>query len=304
MDIVLNELSFENGNKGRAIDWYNTFFDTCISIGKDLNTQISVVATDKLTNIILDREMMFEKWLSTVSDRDKRFAIISMASKKPILHDYPYYYYEKKEAKGLGFAYENELLPISLDNNKRWHELSLDMELHYMIEESLEVKEENLTIIHSWDVDSSKNHLAHFKKKLNSAQEKLILEIKSGTELWENRAVYFSHLKFCESTRNYLNLQSGIILKSLCGRLLEMNNYFSNWENGDFERNGFGGDSRLESETRQKKLKTQLTIECPDNENRLFSFHCNYGTKDLRLHFFPDNDKRICYIGYVGKKIN
>ena len=304
MDIVLNELSFENGNHGRAIDWYNIFFDTCLSLGKELNTHVSVVATDRLSNIILDKEMMFDKWLSTISDKDKKFAIISMVTKKPILHEYPYYYYEQQEAKGLGYAYENELLPISLDNNTKWHELVLEMELQYLTEESLEIKEENLTIKHSWDIDSSKHHITHFNEKLNSDQKKIILEISSGTYLWKKKELYFSHLQFCESTKDYLNGLGGIILKSLCARLLEMNNYFSKWENGDFERHGFGGDPRIESDTRQVKHEGQLTVKCPDNENRLFSFHCNYGTKDLRLHFFPDLEKRICFIGYVGKKIN
>jgi|GEM_PF-1809678 len=303
MDIVLNELSFNNSTRGRAIDWYNTLFDTCISFGKELNTPISLVATDKFSNIILDKEMMFDKWLSTISDRDKKFLIISMVTKKPILHEYPYYYFEKSEAKGLGYAYENELLPISLDNNEKWHELFLEIELHYLTEESLEYKEESLSVKHSWNINSSNHHLEHFREKLSSNQKLIIQEINSGVELWNNREVYFSHLLFCESTEDNIKRLSGIILKSLCNRLLEMNNYFSKWKNGDFERNGFGGDPRLESDTREKKFKKNLTIECPDKENRMFSFHCNFGTRDLRLHFFPDVEKRICYIGYIGKKI-
>lgn len=61
---------------------------------------------------------------------------------------------------------------------------------------------------------------------------------------------------------------------------------FENWSDGDFEISKLKGNPRLESVTRIRK-HTELLILCPDGENREFSFHCNYGFSDFRLHFVP-----------------
>lgn len=303
MDVVLNELSISDGNSGRVNEWYTTLFDTCFFLGDTLKTNISLISTKRMSQIVLDDNMLFQKWLSTITNSEKKSAIISMVSKKPLLLDYPYYYYQDLEAKGLGYAYENRLLPISFNNNSKWHQLFLDIELKELDPETTDIIEEKLTVIHSWDSESSSNHLEFLKRQLSNEQVRIVEAIDSGNDLWERREALFSSLKFCESTNNQISRLSGMTLRNLCSRLMEMNNYFSNWEEGDFERSGFGGSPRLESNTRLDKFKNILTIKCIDGENRLFSLHCNYGSKDLRLHFYPDTEKRICHIGYIGKKI-
>lgn len=303
MRVVLNELSFEDAVLGTAKSWYDTFFDSCISIGKELGSNISVVSTRKPSEIILDEEMPFQKWISLISDLDKKRLIMSMMTREPILFDYPYYSFQESNAIGLGFAFENDLLPLSLNNNEKWRKIELPLRLEYIDESADEVVTDEVNVKNAWDIESSLSHSDFLKRSILSDANSLINEIQSGLQLWDRREELFPSLVFCTQVERQISNLAGDTLKNIFRRLVQMNSYFSSWREGDFDRASIDGNPRLESTTRIRDFESSLTINCPDNEYRLFSFHCNYGIHGMRLHFHPDSEKRICWIGYIGKKI-
>ena len=301
--VVLNELALTKGSSVEVRLWYDTFFETCLSLAKELNTKMSILYTTKLSDAILSNEMMFPKWLTSIENRDRKNLFLSMLTKSPLIFDYPYYYFETKQAKGLGYAFEKDLLPLSLNNHNKWNNLELTLNLELIDEELDKIITDKVTVRNAWDKDSSFSHLIFLERALLGELLEEIRKLKSGQELWRRREELFPSLLFCSVVENQLIKLSGDVLLNLSKRLLEMDRYFTNWNEGDFDPQAFSGNPRLESTTRINKFARQLSINCPDKVERLFSFHCNYGVDGTRLHFFPDAESRICWIGYLGKKI-
>jgi len=86
-------------------------------------------------------------------------------------------------------------------------------------------------------------------------------------------------------------------------RLSELESYYSTWKNGIFTGDNFPSKVTSESESRRGRFKMKLIIICPDGGAREFSWHLRYTPGAGRIHFAPDNSKRIFFIGYIGPKI-
>src|SRR5690606_28958409 len=114
----------------------------------------------------------------------------------------------------------------------------------------------------------------------------------SGEVLWREREKFFPSLIFCDSIKAEIWDLSGSSIVSLRNRLQKFEDYFSNWETGDFNINSISGRLRLESENRINEFGDRLSITCPDEKIRLFTYHCNWWIKGYRMHFYPDHSSR------------
>lgn len=316
MDLVLNELSHSlEWSDSQAKPIFDTFFAVCLSVAKDAKCKVFIKYSKcKNSNSIFQNDSNFLSWISS-QNKEEKSRILSMLTGTPFILEYPYYKFENDYGHGIGYAFENEELLFSFQSDDKWKVNFLDI-----IQEQLNDNAEIITAdekIRNCHDEASKNfHQEFLSNKILYINDvnlnKIKTEITKGKLLWENRNSLFPHLIFCDSVKDYIqNIQSGDVLQNLISRLYQYEIYFRDWVDGDFEISKVKGKARLESETRINKHQ-ELVVLCPDGENRTFSYHCNYGVKGFRLHFFPyihkeneknDDEIRKCIIGYIGKKI-
>ena len=86
--------------------------------------------------------------------------------------------------------------------------------------------------------------------------------------------------------------------------MFELEDYSKKWIRGYFDSEALPSKATPESTSRLNKFTEKLTFACPDNTNRLFSWHLRFTPGAGRIYFFPvDNLKKII-IGYIGYKID
>jgi hypothetical protein len=303
--VVLNELSYSGilvRKEEQAKLLYDLLFKTCLNIESDLRIKLHFSYSKSLQEEVFHHNFPFLKWLGAQT-RENKTSILSMLTNQPFIHDYPFYKVFGSEGKGIGYAYENEELLISFQSHENWKTSILSIVQESINEETEQIETATLCIKNCYDETSKDRHLNFLKDKLQYDDISTLNEIVNSRLLWERRDTLFPSLPFCDSTEEYIKSISGSVLQNLLKRLNEYEKYFTNWKDGDFDPSKLGGRPRLESDTRIKNFGKQLMINCPDGEERLFSFHCNYGMHGFRMHFFPDVKSRKCIIGYIGKKI-
>ncbi|MFH7002116.1 hypothetical protein [Flavobacterium bizetiae] len=303
MVLVINELSYsETESEVQAKVWYDLFFDICFKFEIDYKEKTVLKYSHSIVDNNFNNDFSFHKWLSS-QEKDKKSSVLSMLTNGTLIHGYPYYKAYDEEGKGIGYAYENDNLLISFETYDNWKVNYLPIVQEQINEITDEIETDELKIRNCYNLNYSETHNKYIENKLLSAKNKLLTEIHNGKDLWAQKSELFPNLQFCDSTEEYLLKSSGSPFKILLFRFNEFDNYFANWLTGDFDKDSVGGDVRLESDTRIKEFNDELIIRCPDNETRLFSYHCNIGIKGFRLHFVPETTTRKCIIGYIGKKI-
>lgn len=130
--------------------------------------------------------------------------------------------------------------------------------------------------------------------------------ISSGLDLWDNKALLFPHLEFCESVKDQLVEDSlGFHLKQVLLKLQRMNAYFGD-EDTEYAPQKLGMKARTESESVQqdRELKKQRMFRMPNGENEYFFNHIGFtGNYCGRILFIPNKANKKCCIGYIGKHL-
>lgn len=303
MIFVVNELSYSQSESvNQAKTWYDNFFQLCIKFEKEYATKLNLKFSTSLIDYNFHQNFIFKQWLS-VQKKDEKSSILSMLTKEPIIHEYPYYKAYGIEGKGIGYAFENDEFLISFETSINWTVDYILVLQEQIIEETLEIETDEFNLRNYYFKDNLECHNKYVLTKLSTEKKNVLSGVSSGVDIWNKRNDLFPNLLFCDSTEQFIKSSTGDFLKNILKKFKEYDTYFSKWKDGDFEKESLSGDVRLESETRINKFNNQLTITCPDGRNRLFSLHCNIGIWGFRMHFFPDIDSRKCIIGYVGKKI-
>jgi hypothetical protein len=143
---------------------------------------------------------------------------------------------------------------------------------------------------------------------INSHSEFIIEEVKktieSGNELWERKNSLFPNLDFCISVRNDLAGMNYNTLgfHSIKDVLFDIQNVAANMNGREIKPENFAAKTSKESETRLRNFKNELTKMCPDNNYRLFDWHCRFTPGAGRIYFFPFQDQNRILIGIIGNQ--
>ncbi len=309
MNLYFNELSIkQTDHPETAKQWMNNLMMVYKSVSekgfKDLRT------TENFASELLAPNYTISHWLV-----DKSVDSVSQSLFRSIALKYPFiennldkkndggsklyeFKYNGRIAKGLGAACLFNSLAISLDNNPEWNRFSIMINVNAVSDEETDMTETDEEVKHC----SKLEHLDQLKDWIGNLKK---LSIPNGKLLWLKRKELFPHLIFCESVQDQVSSlnSSHPEFKQIIKRLFELEDYCSQWENGSFYTDTMPSRITLESDSRINEFKDQLTILCPDGKNRLFSFHSRFTPGAGRIYFAPDNDKKICYVGYIGLKI-
>lgn len=300
MNLTFNErsaITVSSANHAFAV--LDQFFDTCEYVNLEFKSSLRLSYTEAPQHLQLHADANFLTYLSRKS-REQRSLILTLLTSLPVMHDYPYYLIEGKACNGIGYACEKKHPSISFHSEGKWATPFLTVDKH-LFEGDQEVSEviEHENIFDKASVDVHRIVLDRLVEDEKALQQS---GVTSGKEIWASRAELFPSIIFCSSTSDYLNdLAGGGTYNALFKRLKDINAYFEGWTAGDFNRKGFSGGSRLESDTRIDKY--QFKYSFPDGNIYQCSMHCEFYDHGMRLHFYPNPNDHKCYIGYVGKKI-
>lgn len=308
MDLFFNELSIKEApNKHTAIQWMDnllTLYKKATEKGfnglKTTETFINITIAPKykLSEWMHDQSVAYETRLFFKTKVSKYPFIETLLEQKEdekhLLHEFKY---KNLHAAGFGAAYLFDSLAVSFDNSSEWDT--------HLIELDITEYSKDDQVIHSIEEVKHSSKPGHLDLLSNWLEDKRKFSIPNGKLLWLKRNLHFSHLVFCQNVEDQVSSFSGsepefhVIIK----RLFELESYGSTWKSGIFTGDNFPSKVTSESESRRGRFKKELKLTCPDGEAREFSWHLRYTPGAGRIHFAPDNSKKIFYIGYIGSKI-
>ena len=83
------------------------------------------------------------------------------------------------------------------------------------------------------------------------------------------------------------------------------NDFCASWQIGNFDLKTLNAQTSLnasgESQQTMKKYGSHRRFKLTDGRREIFELHIKTG--DLRFHFFPDNNNKCVYMGYIGKHL-
>lgn len=312
MYTVLNELSIhadlmEEHNHGNARNIINLFVEI-LHRAKNLNEFDGLITTTDIYSFNISKEYGIQEWLkdSLVEKKYKDFLRVFFNKRCSFIetHDYPLSEFiislNQNEYNGIGCLVATEMSEsvVSLQTHHNWSTDTINGSYLTLDDEGTEIKESRNVNNISKDI--------HFDHLTNNLTENRFKKISSGQDLWEEREVLFPNLVFCESVKAQLyNDPEKFHVEQVIKKLMRIQQYFSSYD-GLYDPKQLGFNARTESETVKSNptLKSYRLFEKPDGSTDYFYNHIGFTGKYCgRIHFFPDDTIKKCFIGYIGKHL-
>jgi hypothetical protein len=129
----------------------------------------------------------------------------------------------------------------------------------------------------------------------------------SFRDLWKVKQDVFPNLIFCDGVKNdILSVGQSKHFTQIISKLLILDLYSKQWETGKFDYNDLNRSQAVrvspESDSTINMYSQERTFKLPVlNVSHLFDLHLKTG--DLRFHFYPDNETKTVYVGYIGSHL-
>ncbi len=311
--MVLNELSLETpvADISTARKLMSELIQT-LRQAKSLGVKPILRTHSNINNIELVCDYPIASWRNDkIVDLEERRFFRSLILKAPFCEDALQQIKDKfdlsevrhqgKLADGLRFALITNYIAVSLFSDIQWDTNFLELQVTEL-DENEQLTDYSEKIVHASRSSHVKQHTDWIKNRI---ENKLFDRQVDGEALWERREEFFPHLIFCEQVEQQLqNLYTGNpILQQVKKRLLELEKYCQTWQTGIFNPNLLPSKTTPESDSRIQEFRQQLTIKCPDNKERLFSWHLRMTPGAWRVDFSEDLGPGKIIIGYIGLKL-
>jgi hypothetical protein len=241
-------------------------------------------------------------------DIQVKAAIIDVLTYAPFIHDDEFDIKEKSEnsefrfqlngesviAQGLGVAYLLDTLCLSFNSQEIW-----DCDVISLLRIDYE-KTEQVKVKHLSKPEHFTAHKSYFEQKKRDS-------LKESKELWQRRAEFFPHLEFLKEVEQQLErLDLSKYFNLFFERLKKLNEYAKKWKGKQeaYNREVLESEGLIvhpESVPTLNKYADERTFKLPNGDKKIFEQHIKTG--DLRIHFYPDNETRKIYVGYIGKHL-
>jgi len=305
MELILNDLScITAADRLTARDWIHTFLRT-VRAAFATGISRSLRAKEDFQNWPLAPDYPFQKWLNDGEvDRETRLYFLSLTTKSPFWVDLPQledqvlaceFYFEKREAIGLGVAFLMDGLAISFCSEFTWRNNLLNIEVR-ALNEAQQIEEAFEQVVHVSQPDHVRFHQPWIQQQISQA-------VETAHDLWQNRATLFPHLDICARVEAQILALHPVLFKSVKNRLFELENYCRNWADGRFQPDLLPSKTTPESQITLVQYAFERTFLCPDGLERLFSWHQRMTPGANRLYFYPVPETRRMFIGHIGEHI-
>ena len=310
MDLILNELSLSNvPNIHKACELMENFIMVCkkaVSFGAERNIRTK----ESFTSHLLFSEYPISKWLNNPNidielrryfkTLTTRTPYIDSIEEKEIYDKYLCYEFllEDKESIGLGIAYLLESLAISFDCDPKWDNHLIDIKMRFLDDDD-SIVEEDITIKHA----CKPNHILHHNLWFASLKKNSVNDIE---DMWTRKERLFPNLIFFNSSKDYITNvnHKDPLFKQIIKRLFELEDYFSNWNDGHFNPDIIKCKVTPESHETLTKFEKEHSFQDAQGVYYIFSWHARLTPGSWRIFFSPDEVLRKGKIGHIGPKLS
>lgn len=199
---------------------------------------------------------------------------------------------------GIQIAFEQDFPIISFAFSDIWKNSKISCKMH-----DLEKDEENtIELINFFNSARILENLEWMKLRL----EKGLDAIKTPTDFFANYKSLYPSLCFHDNALKQMENQvNPVNIPTIVERLMILEQYFSTWDGGKFERDAF--PNRLISPESTKTLtdyEAQHTYEW-NGKDILVSYHIRYTGGDIpgRIYFYPDSSTKKAIVCSLNSKL-
>lgn len=307
MEQIFNELS--------ASSCYDSRHNASAGIQRLLNLSrnLSQIGFSRYLRTIEDFSQLFlapgytvHEWATdreVGADRDLQRWLLTYATKAPYIDQFideaergglVEFRFEKQRCKGLGLAYLWGIGALSLDGDDRFTVSPISLQF-YQIDDNKESEYVvNVESFYSSD---------QLQKLRGKAERDNINGITTGDSLLSKCDHIFPYLSIGDKAAKQLSLLTGseIYFQEIIRHFSVLNQNMLEWTRGPFAPKGITWST--ESSSTMNRFCDQRTFLCKDGVSRVFSLHSKLLSANQRIHFYPDVENRMVYVGYVGKHL-
>jgi hypothetical protein len=307
MEYMLNELSLNHvQTKMQVYGLMENFVHAAVYAEQKLgltNLCIDISLGKNLFDLSFLSDYSIGAWLgdSKVS-RDIKDKFLIIISSSPLITDCKLEkrfqeencYFNNTLGKGLKAALICKTLCVNFLTEECWNTNKLSV-IHEYIEDDDIIKCEKQICCFGNKV--------HVESHLDWLRKRKFEELKDGKSLWEGKSDFFPNLIFCSSVKQNLSrLGKSIDLANITRRLQVLDEVAMEWESGSFSYELVNNTKSIVIHPEsQMTLDNFSAVRCfllPNGERTVFSLHVICG--NLRMHFYPDNQTKKIYVGYIG----
>jgi hypothetical protein len=316
---IFNELSTPFATKLEAKTGLKTFIRACIKVGElGLQTlRLPETIGHNLYNLRVAPNYLISQWLqepevgedlADLKDKFREIATYSplLTDEEPIAKEFSSrsefritLENDTKLAEGLGAAYLLGTLGLSFSSHLTWSSEIITNIVHWYLDETGSEATEIISVKHVSQPEHVAKHTTWFENQRREGLQK-------SSDLWNSRKEFFPYLILCGEVEKQLT-KLGIHSKyfdQIIDRLKRLDNYAREWFEGAYSDDmvkQYGLKVSGESPGTLSKHGQSRKFRLPNGERKLFEKHIKTG--DLRFHFYPDNETKKIYVGYIGKHL-
>jgi hypothetical protein len=314
---IFNELSTPFATESEAKLGLKNFILTCIEINQlGLSTlRLPETIGKNLYHLQIAPNYLISQWLQEpmIEEEDLKDKFRQIATDSPLMTDgnpIAKEWYSRSEfrirlksdtklAEGLGIAYLLNTLCLSFLSDPIWDNEEITDLTHWYLDETGLETTEIISVKHASQPKHVAKHTIWFEDKKRASLQK-------SRDLWDKKHQFFPHLILCgevEKQLTKLGIQSKYF-DQIIEKLKQLDNYAKEWTEGRYSDNEvrkYGLNVSGESLSTLNKYGTQRKFKLPNGKREIFEQHIKTG--DLRFHFYPDNQTKKIYVGYIGKHL-
>lgn len=300
--LFLNELScMEPQPKAFVDDAMGRFVRLLIHISR-MRGDAALVSAVKREELELAPGYYLAEWAGQPANRDLWRFIRSMQNRAPFgdvippgVGDGVEYFWNERAAEALGAAHLMDGVLISLLTDDCW-DVPWTRAARYTLVETPDgdttVTEDEVDVRHAATTDHATVHEGWLKQMG-------VLDLRSGSELWDTRAVLFPHLQFLPGVEEQARGLRPDWLLPVARELRRIDAAIEDWNPS--LRYHPAWRSRITHEHEQRRMLCRFTDL--DGVVRFFDLHGRFTPGAGRIHFRLVPEERLARIAYVGIKL-
>jgi hypothetical protein len=305
LEVSFNELSLETQviNQAHAASLFKDFFSLCDDLGKLKIDTLRVRSVKDIKHKSFNGlYFSMENYLRTLKN-DDRLRILGYLAQEPILAENPYYKFADQYVTGFGYAHENDLLSISVNNQGNWNEQEYDLLREYL-EDGLdaEVTTTMVRVRHCPSLAALAGLESYLRDSYLKRKQYGIEEVNDLQMFWKDREELFPMLFFSADVEAVIHKHYSIHhpdFKKAAGYLKRLNDHLTLVRLNQAFFDQLPGDVSNEGEATLNKYGVERTFHMPDGNPVVFSLHVKLGGT-VRIHLYPQQDLGKYVIGYIG----
>ncbi|MEW6712019.1 MAG: hypothetical protein AB1403_19505 [Candidatus Riflebacteria bacterium] len=314
--LVFNHHSLPFSSRQAAVDNLPGFMKICL---KANNHGYSTVLVDENIDsnwhrIELSSGFFFQDWFQ--QNRAEKVDLIrafrSITTRQPFFDKpdidnnvelFEVFFEESNDYSALRAAAWHEAPLASFPSNPPWLQAKLNVCINTLDEDS-QVVSSQTELVNLYSHNNLENDFNELIQKRNA-------EIASGKDLLANFSDYFPGLRLCEKAGSQLACWSASqnLWHQVKESLAALNRFSEKWANNEFldyshenlKSSGLSKEVSGESEKvrNDTRLRKEREFFLSTGIKAFFENHIKL-SKGYRIHFYPCNEEKIIYIGYIG----